>query len=929
MRTIPAPARESVSANCCERNRVTNKQSARPYYAQSIDEAAKVLRTDLQEGLAEDEVRRRLDRYGPNKLREAKKQSAWKILLGQFRSMVIIVLVIAGTAALAFGHGAEAMAIAAVLLVNAAIGFGTEWKAVRSMEALKAMGGDTIRVRRGGGEMEVDAEVLVPGDVVVVEGGDLAPADVRLTESNSLRVNEAALTGESVPVRKTTETVRAEAPLADRTCMIYKGTTLTEGSGEGIVVATGMKTQLGRISSLAESAEKVATPLQKRLDRLGRRLAWITLTMAVVIAAVGLLAGQDPRRMIETAIALGVAAIPEGLPIVATIALARGMQLMARRNALIKRLPAVETLGATRVIFTDKTGTLTENRMTLRHVSTPNGDFELEEEGDGKIRGPGDAEPPALRRVLEVGVLCNNAALQDTDGDREPGEDQGDPTETALLRGGLMFGMERPALLEKKPELREVPFDAETMMMATYHRGEDGVEVAVKGAPSRVLEACDCEAENGREDGRALDSERRGQWLARAGELAGEGLRVLAMADKVVSEEKEEPYKALRFLGLVGLLDPPRGDVRAAIEQCQAAGIRVVMVTGDQAATAAAIATQTGVVGGDAPRVIQGSEIKDPAAMSDEDRRRFMETEVFARVSPEQKLRLITLMQEEGLTVAMTGDGVNDAPALKKADIGVAMGRRGTDAAREVADMVLRDDAFSTIVEAVRHGRIIFGNIRKSVMFMLCTNVAEVIAVAAAAVAGGFSTLPIPLLPLQILFLNVVSDVFPALALGMGAGEPTVMTKEPRPRWESVLTRSHWLDVGGWAVLMSACVLCALALAFYSLGFDQKRAVTVSFLTLAFAKLWFVFNLRNPGTRMFNNEVVKNPFIIASIVLCVMLLACAVYVPGLSGLLRTSEPGWHGWLLILAMSLIPFLWGQGRRIMQAAGYRGQESPQRA
>jgi P-type Ca2+ transporter type 2C len=631
--------------------------------------------------------------------------------------------------------------------------------------------------------------------------------------------------------------------------------------------------------------------------------------------------------MIETALALGVAAIPEGLPIVATIALARGMYLMARRNVLIKKLPAVETLGATRVIFTDKTGTLTENRMTLRKIATPAGDFVLDE-NSGKVESErGGADHPLLRRVVEVGVLCNNAAVRDLDGDKIPDEEQGDPTETALLRAGFALDMPRRKLLEEKPEEREDPFDSEKMMMATYHKSENGLEVAVKGAPGRVLEACDRIAgEGGDRDGSPMDDRTREQWIERSETLAGEGLRVLAAADKIASGADEEPYRNLRFLGLFGLLDPARKDVRQSIRECQDAGIRVVMVTGDQPATAAAIGKQTGVVGEeeDEPDLIHGSELKDPDEMNEQERRHAIETSIFARVSPEQKLHLVKLMQAEGLTVAMTGDGVNDAPALKKADIGVAMGKRGTDAAREVSDMVLRDDAFTSIVAAVRQGRIIFGNIRKSVMFMLCTNVAEVIAVAAASVAGGFTALPIPLLPLQILYLNVITDVFPALALSMGEGEPGIMKKQPRPREESVLTRDHWKSIGGWALLIAVCVLGSLTIAFYVLGYEQNKAVTISFLTLAFGKLWFVYNLRSPGTRLFQNDIVRNKYVAGSIILCIGLLAAAVYMPGLSDVLATRNPGVRGWLLILGASLVPFFWGQILRIAQARKGRKDE-----
>ncbi len=886
-------------------------------HSRSIEQVLKEMDVELQQGLTKREVRRRREKYGPNILRKAKRCSVWKIMIDQFKSMVITVLVVAGIVAFAFQHWAEGIAIVAVLLVNATLGFVTEWKAMRSMEALRQMGVDTIRVRRDGDDLEIDSEKLVPGDIIVVEAGDMAPADIRLVESNNLRVNEAALTGESVPVRKSTEAVEDDIPLAERTSMLYKGTAITEGSGEGVVIGTGMQTELGRIAELTESAEKEATPLQKRLDRLGRRLAWITLAIAGIIAVIGLLAGQDARRMIVTAIALGVAAIPEGLPIVATIALARGMHLMARRNALIKKLPAVETLGATRIIFTDKTGTLTENRMTLRHVSTPAGDFEIDEQ-NRQVRGAGGADHPLLRRVIEVGVLCSNASVRDVNNDRKPDEEQGDPTETAFLRAGYMLDIERTILLDNKPEEREVPFDAALMMMATYHRKEEKLEIAVKGAPARVLEACRSIVEKTPDGARPLDDETRRQWINRSETLAAKGLRLLAVADRSAESAQEEPYENLRFLGLVGLVDPPREEVRQAIDECRAAGIRVIMVTGDQPATAAAIAGQTGVADENEPTVIHGSELSDPAEMSEEQRRRVTETNIFARVSPEQKLHLIKLMQSRGLTVAMTGDGVNDAPALKKADIGVAMGQRGTDAARQAADMVLLDDAFSSIVAAVRHGRIIFDNIRQSVMFMLCTNVAEVIAVAVASAAGAFSNIPIPLLPLQILYLNVVTDVFPALALGMGKGDPDVMKREPRPRHESVLNRGHWVAVGGWSVVLAICVMAGLVVAFYGLGFNQAHAVTISFLTLAFAKLWFVFNLRRPGSSLFNNEIVKNPYVGGAIVFCAFLLLAAVYLPVISDVLKTENPTWPGWLIVLGMSLMPFVFGQVLRVAQRA-----------
>jgi Ca2+-transporting ATPase len=867
-------------------------ENIRSYHSLDVGEAVDRLNTDKNRGLSQESVDERRTQHGPNQLRETQQRSAWLILVDQFKSIVIIILAAAAVAAFATARWPEGVALLAVTLINTLIGFFSEWKAIRSMEALRQLGKHRSRVRRDGEEHEVDARDLVPGDIAIIGPEELIPADIRLLSAEQLRVNEAALTGESVPVHKTPDAVDEDVPLAERTSMLYKGTSVAEGSGEGVVVVTGMKTELGRISEMAEQAETQATPLQQKLDKLGRRLAWITLSIAAVVAVAGLIAGRDTVLMIETAIALGVAAVPEGLPIVATIALARGMWLMARRNALVNRLTAVETLGATRVIFTDKTGTLTENKMAVRRVLTPAGDHEL----DGR-HGPDDTDDALLERLIRIGVLCNNATL----GNGDEGNSMGDPTEVALLEAGRQFELSRDALLEDLPEEREVSFDPDVMMMGTFHRADDGCFVAVKGSPEAVLEQCTRIADG---DGdRELTDEHRQEWLGRANELAGKGLRLLAMADKQVDTADAEPYDDLRFVGLVGMFDPPRDDIADSIEECQRAGLRVVMVTGDRPDTGQAIGEQVGLAHDGS--AAHGSELGDWEQLSDEDRRQLLETNVFARVTPAQKLNLVKLYQEQGEIVAMTGDGVNDAPALKQADIGVAMGQRGTDAAKQMADMVLRDDQFSTIVAAVRQGRIIFANIRKSVMFMLCTNMAEILVVTLASLAQA----PIPLRPLQILFLNVLTDVFPALALGVGTGGRDVMDRPPRDPRESVLTRHHWSAIGGWSVVIGACVLAALSLALIWLGFDEMKAITVSFLTLGFAKLWFVLNLRDRGSAVWNNDVVRNPWIWGSLVLCSVLLLLAVYWPPLSGVLQTKKPGTGGWLLILGISLIPAVIG--------------------
>jgi P-type Ca2+ transporter type 2C len=864
------------------------------FSASTAEDVLKELGVDPGKGLSAKEAEARLAEHGPNELHASQRRPMWRVLFDQFRSVVILIL--AGAMALAFGTGQwpEGIAVAAVILVNAGIGFASEWNAMKSMEALRKMSAGKATVRRDGSESEVPNEDLVPGDVVILQRGQLVPADLRVFEANSLQVGEAALTGESVPVNKKPDPVAEDAPLAEQTGMLFKGTSVTDGTGTAIVVATGMDTELGNISRMAQEAESMVAPLQKRLDRLGGRLGWVALGSGVAVAAAGLLAGKPLRQMLETGIALGVAAVPEGLPIVTTIALARGMWVMARRNALIRHLTAVETLGATRVIFTDKTGTLTENRMEVRHIVTPAGTIDVSEEDT-----PDD---PLARRLVEIGVLCNNANLSETDNE----DIGGDPTEVALLKMGARWEMRRDEAVGEKPERREVAFDPDVMMMATYHEADGGFEVAVKGAPGTVLECCtriaDAEGES-----RDLTAEDRGKWQERCDELAGDGLRLLAFADKKVEREDAEPYEGLRFVGIAGLLDPPRKDVREAIDDCKAAGIRIVMVTGDQPRTAEAIARKVGLGHPDRDLVVMhGSDLRDPDDLDDEAREKIHETDVFARVSPEQKLNLIQIYQDRGESVAMTGDGVNDAPALKKADIGIAMGKRGTDAARQVSDMILRDDAFSSIVAAVRQGRVIFSNIRKAVIFMLCTNAAEVLAVAATAITGT----PLPLLPLQILFLNVVTDVFPALALGVTQGGNAVMRRPPRAPGEAVLTAKQWKTIGGWSFLIAACVLGALATGILVFELPQRTAVTMSFLTLALSKLWFVFNLRDPGSGFLKNDITRNPWIWAALALCAVLLMAAVYAPGLSEVLKLTHPGTNGWLAILGFSLVPFVVGQ-------------------
>jgi Ca2+-transporting ATPase len=895
-------------------------------WADSPESVVRTLGTSLPDGLSVQEARARLRQHGPNRLRQLRRRSSWRILWEQFASLIVALLVAAAAVAFAFDETVEGLAIIAVLFVNAAIGFATERRAVRSMEALRELGSTQATVRRGGATFSLPASELVPGDLVVLDAGDMLTADVRLLSGSRLQVDEAALTGESLPIAKDPEPAAAGAPLAERTSMLFKGTAVTRGSGEGVVVATGMASELGRISSLVEEAGPQTTPLEKRLDRLARRLIGLTLVIAALVAVTLIASGRGLYVAVEIAIALAVAAIPEGLPIVATLALARGMWHMARRNALIQHLAAVETLGSTTVILTDKTGTLTENRMTVVELRLADTRVELEGTGletCGRFRIGGAAlEPgshPVLIEALRVGVLCNNASLG-----RSPDAETratGDPTEVALLVAGAKAGLEREELLREAPELRELAFDPDTKRMATLHGAEGGGFAAVKGAPESLLDRC--VSVRTPDGARPLSDADRVAWRRRVDEMAAGGERVLALATARIGSPAAFAFEDLVLLGLVGFFDPPRERVRAAIGACQGAGIRVVMVTGDHGATAWSVASAVGLIDPEpgAPiTFVDGRILPELGKLADAEARELLDAPVVARATPQQKLDLIELHQRHGAVVAMTGDGVNDAPALRKADIGIAMGRRGTQVAREAAAMVLRDDELGTIVTAVAQGRAIFANIRRFVVYLMSCNVSEILAVGLAALAQG----PLPILPLQILFLNLVTDVFPALALGVCEGSPALMREAPRDPREPVLLRRHWRQIFRLGGVIALSVLAALAASILWLDRSRMQATTTAFLTLALAQLWNVFSMRDRGSGWIRNEITRNPWIWGALALCVAMLLLAVYWPQLARVLSVADPGASGWALAIGMSLVPLVAGQ---MMLLPGLRRRMPPE--
>ncbi|MGM0590460.1 MAG: cation-translocating P-type ATPase [Halobacteriota archaeon] len=865
------------------------------------------------EGLTEEEVESRRARFGPNELHEVEPRRWLEVLISQFTSVIVLLLAVAAVAAFVMGDVIEGTAVLAVLVINGAIGFVTEMRAIRSMESLQEMTEIETRARRGGDDQEISAEDLVPGDIVILDAGDIVPADLRVIDPSRLQVDESALTGESVPVGKTRGTLEEDVPLAERENMLYKGTYLTRGTAEAVVVATGPGTELGQISaSLQETGEK-KTPLQEKLDELGQKLVPLLLVVAAIVLVSGWLRGQDLFLMVETAIALAVATVPEGLPIVATLVLARGMWRMADRNALISNLASVETLGSTTVICTDKTGTLTENKMTVAAYELANGSVEvtgtgLDTAGTFQHGGQERDEPqdPAMQEALKAGVLCNNASVTEEDGEVNV---TGDPMEVALLIAGVKGGLDRDDLLESLPEAREVSFDPAVKMMATYHDFDGRYTVAVKGAPEEVI-AASSRVVTG-EDSRELSATEKNEWIEKSERMAEDGLRVLGLARKNVDRTEGSPYEDLSLIGLVGLIDPPREEVRSTIQRCQNAGMRIVMVTGDHAGTAKNIARSVGLVDSDDTEVIEGRELDDVENLTQAERERFVNASVFARVNPANKLDLIDVHQSAGSIVAMTGDGVNDAPALKRADIGVAMGQRGTQVAREASDMILQDDNFESIYHAVREGRIIFSNIRKFVLYLMSCNVSELLVILIAALLG----FPLPLLPLQILFLNVVTDIFPAFALGACGGSTDIMDRPPRDPEESIMTRTNWTELGLFGILISAAVIGAFVIGgeMYAGGMDTDEAVTISFLTLAFAQLWHVFNVRDITSGLVRNEVTENLYVWGALGLSSVILFGAVYLPGISLALSTTPIGFEGWLLVFGMSLLPLVLGQIER----------------
>lgn len=860
------------------------------WHTLSADEAAQRLETSSQTGLSATAAIERVARFGPNALHEKPRRSPWRMLLDQFTDFMIMVLIVAATISGMVGDLGDTLFIIVIVILNAVIGFIQEYRAERAMAALKRMSEAGAHVLRDGQVKTINASELVPGDMVLLEAGNVVPADLRIVEAAQLRVDESALTGESVAVEKQIHPLSVvDAPLGDKTCLAYKGTIVNYGRGRGLVVATGMRSELGKIAALLSEDGETKTPLQRRLVNFGKWLSLAALAICVLVFVIGLMRGEPLLLMFMTSVSLAVAAIPSALPAVVTISLALGAHKMVKQHALIQRLPAVETLGSVTYICSDKTGTLTQNKM---HATAIYADGELCKTIQNESALVGNKSEPWLT-LFHALALSNDAHL---DGH---GEIQGEPTEAAFLRAAQEAGWNKTALENETPRLKELPFDSERKRMTTFHRTAQGIIAYTKGSPEAVVSQCarilTSSGEQATIDQTAL--------LQQAEAMATNGLRILAFACRrwpalFDSQHPDEMERDLVFLGFVGLIDPPRSEAKEAVSLCKLAGITPVMITGDHPATARAIAHELGILVDSAGRVMTGIELArlDQQAFEAE----VEQVRVYARVDPAQKIKIVRALQDKGEIVAMTGDGVNDAPALKAADIGVAMGKGGTDVAREAAHMVLLDDNFATIVHAVRHGRHLYDNIRKFIRYAVTTNSSEIWTIFLAPFLG----LPLPLLPTHILWINLVTDGLPALALTAEPAEHGVMRRPPRPPRESLFANGMWQHMVWVGLLMAGLTLFAQAWAYHS---GSSHWQTMAFTVLTVSQLAHVMAIRSERESLFSIGILSNRPLAAAVIVTFMLQMATIYVPAFNPIFKTEPLSLSELAICLALSSCVFI----------------------
>ncbi len=894
----------------------------------SEEQLLEVLDSDSKKGLTPDEASRRLQEHGPNELAEKQGESPLKLLLSQFKDFMVLVLLGATVISGLLGEMLDALTIVAIILINGVLGFYQEYRAERSLRALKELSAPSAKVIRGGVYLSIPARNLVAGDVVLLESGDRVPADLRLIECNQCSIDEAALTGESVPVVKEAVSIAAgELPLGDRKNCGYLGTMVTRGTAKGVVTVTGMNTEMGKIANLIQQTEEAGTPLQHRLEQLGKILIIVSVILTVVVVLAGILHGQPMYDMFLAGVSLAVAAIPEGLPAIVTIALALGVQRMIKRRAIVRKLPSVETLGCASVICSDKTGTLTQNKMTVTQVWLGGRAIEVTGEGYepvGILREAGkaiDAKGDAsLRRLTQIAALCNNSDLAQQEKTEEPkkrksakGEPpseqgmewkiKGDPTEGALLVLAAKTGLVKSSLQSLYTRIKEFPFDPERKRMSVLVSHQGGKLICTKGAPDLLVGQCSYVLW---EDQVVPFTGTLKQKVLTANEaMAKDSLRVLGMAFREVKPHEDfdsngQAENGLIFVGLTGMMDPPRKEVKEAIHKCRQAGIKTVMITGDHGTTAEAIAKTLGIMGRGG-RVVTGAQLSN---MDDDELEKIADdVQVYARVSPEHKLRIVQALQRRGHVVAMTGDGVNDAPAVKAADIGIAMGISGTDVTKEASALVLADDNFSSIVAAVEEGRGIYENIRKFIRYLLASNVGEIMTMFMAMMMG----LPLPLVPIQILWVNLVTDGLPAMALGVDQAESDLMQHKPRSARENIFARRLGWKIISRGILIGVCTLGAFILALNEgAGHSQQliHAQTVAFATLVMAQLIHVFDCRSSRS-IFHRKLLENKFLVLAVLSSLVLMLAVLYLEPLQPVFKTVPLDLRDWALVLVAAGIP------------------------
>lgn len=879
-------------------------------YAISVEEIVAALGSNVASGLSSAEAAKRLEEHGPNELKEAPREPPWKRLLAQFTSLIVLVLIGAAVVSLFVGEGVDTIAILAIVLINGVLGFVQEERAEKSLAALKKLAAPKARVIRDGQTQLIESRLVVPGDIVEIETGDFVPADIRIVHQMNLQLDEAPLTGESTPVEKKHDIVLGpKTALGDRRNMAFMGTIATYGHGAGLVTGTGMKTEVGKIAGLLQATSSPPTPLQQRLESVGKILVWATGIICVVIFVLEIVRGpfttENISEMFMIAVSLAVAAIPEGLPAVVTIALALGVQRMVRRHVLIRKLPSVETLGCVSVICTDKTGTLTQNVMTVRKLYVNGKALEVTGASglQGEITDGGAKAPltPTLERMLTVGVVCNNAKLAFNE-ETKTIKAFGDPTESCLLVAAHKGGIDWAKASADYERIDEIPFDSERKAMSVMVRDREGRPfLFTKGAPDVVVQRC-AGIELGGEDEPLTDAHRQ-EILKANQDFAGGALRVLAAAYKELSEDDKEPEENnLIFLGLYAMMDPPRLEVRDAIAQCRNAGIRTVMVTGDHKNTAVAVARELGLWA-EGDEVVSGVEIDE---MSDDDLlKRVERIRIFARVSAEHKMRVVKAWRGKGQVVAVTGDGVNDAPAIKEADIGISMGITGTDVTKEASDMVLTDDNFASIVAAVEEGRSIYANIKKFIHFLLSCNIGEVLTMFIASLIGW----PVPLRAAQLLWMNLVTDGFPALALGVDPPDKDLMRLKPRRSNERVIPASQFAMMSFQGLVIAVASLVAFQIGWNNKGLEGEMQVeyaqTMAFATLVIAQLFHAFDCRSRTRSVFSRGFFANPSLILAFLGSFILQMLVMYLPPLRAFFQIGRLETLDLAIVMALALSP------------------------